>query len=531
MPTQNGKIIDPEAKGAPCGKWAPVLFQSRSGNEYLYSWGRQQALAIHPFLRHIIGLERKGTNLNHWIQRKRWRAPIVDGAGELSRAVAELHVKMLALLRAQGYFDEPKAKSFLCSDITAERVKESLAYTRQVVFEVTEACNLDCAYCCAGRLYENMGARSAHRLSPTFAKHLIDYLFDFWSASPQRTMDTPVSLTFYGGEPLLNMPLIKDIIGYAKEKLKGGKNLVFNLTSNGMLLDQHMDYLVDNSFDLLLSVDGNERNHSYRLTRDGKNSHPQVMKNILKLKAAYPAYFRKHVSFNAVLHNRNSLDDIRNFFASLSARRPMFGEVSNSAVAAKYRAEFDAMFKNANSSLREACHPETLEDWYFPDLGGPGELEFFLANYARGINRSLSALGVEPGPVRHSPTGTCLPLSKRCFLSARGEILPCERVGKTLVLGHVDTNGVHLDFAKIAARYRDHYQKIFESCGRCFWGHGACSVCLGNLLGSQPAAAKLRCTQIVKKRTDIRRYLADRLSYLEEHPGVSTRILREVSGA
>jgi uncharacterized protein len=72
------------------------------------------------------------------------------------------------------------------------------------------------------------------------------------------------------------------------------------MTTNGMLLDKNMDFLVSNDFSLLISLDGDEFNNSYRVNKSGQNSYSHIIENIDKLKSMYPEYFNKRVNFNAV---------------------------------------------------------------------------------------------------------------------------------------------------------------------------------------------------------------------------------------
>lgn len=52
------------------------------------------------------------------------------------------------------------------------------------------------------------------------------------------------------------------------------------MTTNATLVHKHIDFLVENEFKLLISLDGNEVNHSYRVFNNNKNSHKTVIKNI-----------------------------------------------------------------------------------------------------------------------------------------------------------------------------------------------------------------------------------------------------------
>ncbi len=79
------------------------------------------------------------------------------------------------------------------------------------------------------------------------------------------------------------------------------------MTTNATLIHKHIDFLVDNKFNIMISLDGNEGNDSYRIIKkNNKNSFSKVIKNIDFIKDKYPDYFKNNISFNAVLHNQNS---------------------------------------------------------------------------------------------------------------------------------------------------------------------------------------------------------------------------------
>ncbi len=75
---------------------------------------------------------------------------------------------------------------------------------------------------------------------------------------------------FYGGEPLLNMNLIKQIIEYI-DSLPKIKNtyFIYNMTTNALLLDKYMNFIVEKKINLLISLDGDEYSHSYRVDSSG----------------------------------------------------------------------------------------------------------------------------------------------------------------------------------------------------------------------------------------------------------------------
>ena len=82
------------------------------------------------------------------------------------------------------------------------------------------------------------------------AKRAVDFL---WEHSIDSRM---VSISFYGGEPLLQFPLVQRVIQYSKARFVG-KKLTFNMTTNGTLLtDDIIRYLAEHEVSLMISIDG-----------------------------------------------------------------------------------------------------------------------------------------------------------------------------------------------------------------------------------------------------------------------------------
>ena len=82
-----------------------------------------------------------------------------------------------------------------------------------------------------------------------------------------RTNDKLI-IGFYGGEPLLNFEFIRQIASYIKQT--SVVDIQFNMTTNAMLLDKYMDFLIQEDFSLLISLDGDYDGNSYRVTADNK---------------------------------------------------------------------------------------------------------------------------------------------------------------------------------------------------------------------------------------------------------------------
>ena len=127
-------------------------------------------------------------------------------------------------------------------------------------------CNLRCKYCFAGT-----GAYHGERMhmSLPVAKASIDFLIA--NSGHRRNLE----VDFFGGEPLMNLDVLKQTVEYAKEQAKlYNKVFKFTTTTNGVLLDKETsDYLNQEMENVVLSLDGRkEINDFHRPTVNGKGS-------------------------------------------------------------------------------------------------------------------------------------------------------------------------------------------------------------------------------------------------------------------
>ena len=114
------------------------------------------------------------------------------------------------------------------------------------IFVVSKNCNLNCIYCQAGNLNQNID----YKMSKEVAKKSVDIALK--SPSDYLTFE------FQGGEPLTNFDVIKYIVEYSKENANG-KYIEYNLVSNLILLtDEMIDFFEENNVSICTSIDGNE---------------------------------------------------------------------------------------------------------------------------------------------------------------------------------------------------------------------------------------------------------------------------------
>lgn len=408
-------------------------------------------------------------------------------------------------------------------ELNSDLIKKSLSNIPQVTFEVTDACNLKCKYCGYGEFYGDYDSRQNRMLDINYAIKLLKYLNNLWSSNCNQSANRNVYISFYGGEPLMNMPFICKIVDYVNGMYSPHRTFTFSMTTNAMLLDKYMEYLVENDFNLLISLDGNEHNHSYRVDVNGNFSFERVMKNVDNLKNKYPFYFENKVNFNAVLHNRNSVDEIYNFIKCKYGKIPSIGELNNMGVKPEMREQFAKTYRNSYESLIQSENYENIEHDMFLRTPSSQEFATFIRQHS-GLNfRSYKDLLFERSNTPRMPTGTCIPFGKKIFVTVNGKILPYERIGHQFALGEIDSDGVKLDFEKIAQRYNGYFEKVKKQCSKCY-DNNACIQCIFNL---EDLEGKPVCHGFMNAK-DFEKYKKQNLEYMQQFPDDYYRVLREV---
>ena len=105
--------------------------------------------------------------------------------------------------------------------------------------------NLNCKYCGYGSLYNNKDPRHNNNLTTNDALALLRKIKELWSKGYDVSGPSVIHISFYGGEPLLNMSLIRQIIDYVESEMKTfSKDFQFSMTTNAVLLRKYIDYLV-----------------------------------------------------------------------------------------------------------------------------------------------------------------------------------------------------------------------------------------------------------------------------------------------
>lgn len=337
--------------------------------------------------------------------------------------------------------------------IDEEMIKKKIKNLSQICFEVTENCNLRCQYCVYGSgHYNNVRKRSTFNMSSETAKKGLDYVFSFIKDRKNKQFN----LSFYGGEPLMNIDTIKKLTEYAKKLLKGW-NIVFNMTTNLTLYDDSViDFLVKNNFRLLVSLDGGKKNHdAKRVFSDGKGSYRMILENLGKIKKQAAEYFDTQISFHAVYAYDLSFKNLYHFFSS-------------NRIVRNKRMQFSMLSPRANTyyeyyPLKRDEYSRDFDDILFQVFEKISSMEK-LNGIDSFIDNSLKAVGSKFKYRKFNTlAGACM-FDSRLFLDARGRFHICEKVNNTFPIGDVESG---FDFKKMVCIVNEYKDVIRKNCLNC----------------------------------------------------------------
>jgi uncharacterized protein len=334
-----------------------------------------------------------------------------------------------------------------------------------------------------------------------------------------------VYISFYGGEPLFNFPFIEKFVNYANNVKHNKRKFIYSMTTNAILLDKYMDFIVENNFNLLISLDGNEFCNSYRISKSNENSFNNVISNVNKLIEKYPDYFINNVNFNAVLHNRNSVSEIYNFIYETYGKKPSIGSLNDMGIKENMKEKFMKMFQNVQESLFQSENYGELESQMF--LSSPtyhSATVFLMQNSEFKYENYNELMFGKSEKEKINTTGTCVPFSKKVFVTVNGKILPCERIGHQFALGSVDENCINLDFEEIAQKYNSYYSKLQPLCKQCY-NANTCIQCVFNL--PDILETKCNCGGFMNEQT-YDNYKNAQLSFFVRHPEAYSKIMNDV---
>ena len=330
-------------------------------------------------------------------------------------------------------------------------LKEKQSVLKAMCLHVAHACNMDCGYCFAGK-GEYHG--DAGLMSYETGKKAIDYLVE---NSPGRRN---LEVDFFGGEPLLNWQVVKDLVAYGRSiEKEAGKNFRFTLTTNGLLVDDDViEFSNREMSNVVLSLDGcRETNDRMRKTKDGGGTYDLIVDKFKKFADA-----RGEKEY--YMRGTYTKYDLRFTDELLHMADLGFRELSMEPVVAPPEADYALSVGDA-PILTEEYEKLALAMIERRRQGRPFEFYHYMVDLEGGpcIAKRISGCGVGTEYIAVTP---------------EGDIYPCHQfVGeKDFIMGNLD-EGIT----------RPEVRQMFRSCN--IYSHEECGDCFAKLYCSGGCAA------------------------------------------
>lgn len=213
--------------------------------------------------------------------------------------IEECYNQIEELKNSNQLFTEDKFR-----DMASKLKEKTSGVIKALCLHIAHTCNLNCSYCFASQGKYN-GQRGI--MSLEVGKKAIDFLVS--NSGTRRNLE----VDFFGGEPLMNFEVVKEIVKYARgiEK-KVNKNFRFTLTTNGMLIDDDViEFANKEMSNVVLSLDGRKSVHDkFRVDYAGNGSFDRIVPKFQKLVKAREGknyYMRGTFTHN----NPDFLEDIK----------------------------------------------------------------------------------------------------------------------------------------------------------------------------------------------------------------------------
>lgn len=353
-------------------------------------------------------------------------------------------------------------------------------HVKSVIFEITQNCNLRCAYCIYSGNYDN--ART-HRES-SMSWETLKQGMEFYLKCNRKVESANVS--FYGGEPLLAFELIRRGVEYCKKRLNG-KGVTFSITSNGTLLSREVLQWLEAQREVSILVTLNGPFHDEnRRDASGRGSLDRIMANLRIARQEFPSVWGQQIEFICNVTSLSQIDGLRTFYLNeigrlpklitsieMSHAGPRIHEIAKDATVD----DVEMLAKNIDAYLNSG--DEFLHRMFKIGVSDINEREICKA----GENYCLK---------------TCMPLLNRMYVTVEGDLLPCERISESVRLGNV-FDGVNIERVKTLCK--NIIEVANHNCGNC-WAARLCDLCyakVDEIMSDTPKISRQFCDEIKRR--------------------------------
>jgi uncharacterized protein len=400
-----------------------------------------------------------------------------------------------------------------------KRIREQLDNRReQLILDVTEECNFRCSYCVFSGLYPKERTHSAQKMTWDVARPAIE---EFLAHSSQTTDGRTIS--FYGGEPLLNLPLIRQCVEHVRNNYKDVEAR-FSLTTNGYLLKgDAARFLGDEKFLILVSLDGPEDIHDRnRRTQTGAPTWKRILSNLRDFLAAYPEYRTNHLlRFNAVATKTMDLCEAQRFWAA--------SDLFTDSMGLEMSRQKQAGTEDAGISPGDplAVTGEKLRKDYFQELidGEAGKEPWRKSRWIQAsiFDKPFVSFHKRGFTSSHLPEDTlhflnhCMPGARRTFVRANGDYFACERV-VTCADQKIGDVRERLNVERVIALVNHWVRTNRNQCRYCWLLNSCLMGCVATVGDGSPISEQAKRRACAAHRRNMGRLIVEYCEILEKNP-------------
>ncbi len=408
------------------------------------------------------------------------QCPAEEIVTKLSDKYAEADIK-----EAVAELDQLVAEKRLFAPDTYSAVVPFVQKREPVVkalcLHIAHDCNLKCKYCFAEE-GEYHGKREL--MSAEVGKKAIDMLIK--SSGKRKNLE----IDFFGGEPLMNFGVVKEIVEYARSlEAEHNKNFRFTITTNGILLDdEKAEYINENMHNTVLSLDGRQQvNDRMRPLAGGQGSYEKIVPKFQKF-AKNRGQKDYYVRGTFTRHNLDFSEDVMHL-AELG-----FDQISVEPVVAAPSEEY---------SIREEDLPEIFAE--YEKLTYKIEESRKNGNFFNFFHFMIDLTG---GPCVIKRLVGCGSGTEYLAVAPNGDLYPCHQfVGMPeFKMGTVDTGVVNTDIRSRFENCNVYNKPACRECWARFYCSGGCAANSFNAHGDLITPYEIGC-EMQRKRIECAIYL------------------------
>ena len=354
--------------------------------------------------------------------------------------------------------------------------KKRQTVVKALCLHIAHDCNLACRYCFAGE-GEYKGDRSL--MSLEVGKKALDFLVA--NSGNRRNLE----VDFFGGEPLMNFDVVKELVAYGRELEKThDKHFRFTLTTNGVLLrDDVIEFANKEMDNIVLSIDGRkEVNDRMRVKVDGTGCYDRIVKNYKKLveKRGDKEYYVRGTYTN---YNLDFSEDVIHLY------KQGFDQVSVEPVMEDESVEYAITEKDLDKIYEEY---DKLVDKIANIKKNGGFINFF-----------HFMIDLDQGPCVIKRLRGCGSGNEYVAITPDGDIYPCHQfVGhEEYKMGNLEEGTFNTDIKKEFAGCHVYSKPSCRDCWAKFYCSGGCNANNLEYAGAIKKPYKLAC-ELEKKRLE-----------------------------